>query len=64
LQSPTKIVRPYGLLRQLVGLDMLLSSDRLLLGGHSYLFRGALVNLIRQIAPLVAQLETLLGYFN
>jgi hypothetical protein len=54
LQSPTKIVRPYGLLRQLVGLDMLLSSDRLLLGGHSYLFRGALVKLIRQIATLIA----------
>jgi hypothetical protein len=64
LQLPTEIVRLYGLLSQLVGLDMLFTSNRFLLGGHFYLFCGALVKLIRHLATLIAKVETLLGLFK
>ena len=64
LQLPTKIVRFYGLLSQLVGLDMLLSSDGQLLCGHIQLFRGAFVKRIRQFAALIAEFKTLLGLFK
>ena len=64
LQPATEIVRLYGLLSQLVGLDVLLVSNRFLLGGHIYLFRGAFVKLIRQIASLIAKVETLLGLLH
>jgi hypothetical protein len=61
LQPATEIVRFYGLLIELVGLDMLLVSNRFLLGRHIQLFRGAVVKLLGQIASLVGKIKTLLG---
>jgi hypothetical protein len=43
---------------------MLFTSNRFLLGGHFYLFCGALVKLIRHLATLIAKVETLLGLFQ